>query len=73
MIEFFKGAHYDFLGWRKKAYVASGIFIVALLAVSLYHRATTGTFFNYGVDFLGGSLYFADQHGITSTLYRMQQ
>lgn len=24
-------------------------------------------------DFLGGSIYFADQHGTTSTLYRMQQ
>ena len=56
MIEFFKDAKYDFLGWRRKAYVLSAVALAALLAIGLYFQFARGSFFNYGVDFLGGTI-----------------
>ncbi len=43
--------NFDFIGWRKKAYILSGILIVISL-ISLFTRGL-----NFGVDFTGGRTY----------------
>lgn len=50
----FKNANFDFIGKRKIAYIASGVFIVA----GILSFATRG--FNLGVDFLGGRSYVVE-------------
>ncbi|MCK5856397.1 MAG: protein translocase subunit SecDF [Bacteroidales bacterium] len=48
---FMANAKFDFIGWRKKAYIVSGVIIVIGLA-SLAFKGL-----NYGVDFAGGRTY----------------
>ena len=52
----FQNANYDFLGWRRHAYVISAGVAVLLLAGALYFQFARGSWLNYGVDFLGGTL-----------------
>ena len=52
----FQNANFDFLGWRRKAYVISAATIVLLTAGALYFQVARGSWLNYGVDFLGGTL-----------------
>jgi preprotein translocase subunit SecF len=47
----FRGAHYDFLGLRKRAYVLSAALILVGLASLVLHGGA-----RYGVDFTGGTL-----------------
>ncbi|HEX6589917.1 MAG TPA: protein translocase subunit SecF [Longimicrobiales bacterium] len=56
MIRLFHDAHYDFLGWRRKAFVLSAVVTALLVAVALYWQFTRGSWLNYGVDFLGGTM-----------------
>ena len=56
MIRVFKDANYDFLGSRRKAYAISAIAVALLTAGALYFQFTRGSWLNYGVDFLGGTL-----------------
>jgi preprotein translocase subunit SecF len=51
MIEIFKNTHYNFLGFRKKAFVISGILILMTFGSIIYHGG-----FNLAVDFVGGTL-----------------
>ena len=56
MIRLFHDAHYDFLGRRRKAFVVSVATIALLAAAALYFQFARGSWLNYGVDFLGGTL-----------------
>jgi len=47
----FGGAHYDFLGSRRRAYVISTVMLVAGLISIFFHRGLV-----FGVDFTGGTL-----------------
>ncbi len=50
MIRFFANAHYDFIGLRKWAYLATAVFVVPGLVLTLV-RGTT-----YSIEFTGGAL-----------------
>jgi len=52
----FQNANYDFLGFRRKAYVISAVVIAALTAGALYFQFADDGWLNYGVDFEGGTL-----------------
>lgn len=52
----FKDASYKFIEKRRTAYVISAIVIAVGIAGMGYNVATLGSWQNYGVDFLGGSL-----------------
>ena len=56
MIRLFQNANYDFLGARRKAYVLTAAVVAVLTAVALYHQFSKGSWLNYGVDFLGGTM-----------------
>jgi preprotein translocase subunit SecF len=56
MRRLFSDAHFDFLGFRRRAYVASAIVLSIGLAVALYWQVTAGSWLRYGVDFTGGTL-----------------
>ncbi len=52
----FLQAHFDFIGARRKAYVASGTLLVLSIVMALAWQVTKGSWLNYGVDFTGGTL-----------------
>ena len=56
MIRLFHDAKYDFLGWRRKAYTLSIAVVALLVAGALYFQFSRGSWLNYGVDFLGGTM-----------------
>jgi preprotein translocase subunit SecF len=51
MVEIFKNTNINFLGFRKKAFIISGILIAATFASIIYYGG-----FNLAVDFVGGTL-----------------
>lgn len=52
----FKDAAYQFIEMRRKAYTVSAVILVTGIGGMIYNVATLGSWQNYGVDFLGGSL-----------------
>lgn len=56
----FVNAHYNFLELRRKAYLVSGVLLLAGLAAMVVNAATIGSWLNYGVDFSGGTLVQVD-------------
>lgn len=52
----FKDAAFKFIQMRQKAYVVSAVVLVTGIGGMIYNVATLGSWQNYGVDFLGGSL-----------------
>jgi preprotein translocase subunit SecF len=56
MRRLFAGAHYDFIGARRRAYLFSGSALMLGLVFALVWQFTRGAWLNYGVDFLGGTL-----------------
>lgn len=52
----FANANFDFMGHHRKAFVLSGVVLAGLLALSLVWQVTRGSFFNFGVDFTGGTI-----------------
>jgi preprotein translocase SecF subunit len=52
----FQNADYRFIEQRKKAYVVSGVAVLAGIAAMVVNVFAIGNWVNYGVDFLGGSL-----------------
>jgi preprotein translocase subunit SecF len=56
MRRLFSDAHYDFIGLRRIAYMASGAALIISLLAGLAWELTRGSWLNYGVDFAGGTL-----------------
>lgn len=52
----FTDARYKFIEKRRPAYILSGIVLSFLIAVMLFFQFGRGSWLNYGVDFLGGTL-----------------
>ena len=52
----FADAHFDFLAFRRRAYIISGIGLALALVMAIYNQVTAGSWLNYGVDFTGGTL-----------------
>jgi preprotein translocase subunit SecF len=52
----FQDASYAFIEHRQRAYVLSAIVLLIGFGAMAYNTATLGSWANYGVDFLGGSL-----------------
>ena len=52
----FKDASYRFIESRKKAYVVSATILLVGIGAMIYNVFSLGSWQNYGVDFLGGSL-----------------
>jgi preprotein translocase subunit SecF len=52
----FSDANYHFIESRKKAYVVSGVALLACVLAMMLNVFTIGSWQNYGVDFTGGSL-----------------
>jgi len=55
-MKFFSNAAYHFIEKRRTAYVFSVVFLAVGIAGMGFNIATLGSWQNYGVDFLGGSL-----------------
>jgi preprotein translocase subunit SecF len=55
-MRFFANANFDFLQWRRRAYVVSAVFLALGGAAMAYNWSTIGSWLNYGIDFTGGSL-----------------
>ena len=52
----FANANFDFLGLRRKAYIAVGIALLVCVAAMIFGEVRHGSWANYGVDFTGGTL-----------------
>ncbi len=50
------GTKFDFMSFKERAIILSLILIVLSIGSMVYNKMTTGGFFNYGVDFAGGTL-----------------
>jgi preprotein translocase subunit SecF len=59
----FAGANFPFLGWRRRAYILSGVLLVAGLIAMGINIATRGSWLIYGVDFTGGTVVHVDFAG----------
>ncbi|MBR9990293.1 MAG: protein translocase subunit SecF [Gemmatimonadetes bacterium] len=55
MRRLFANANYDFINKRRKAYVLSAAAILISIAAGAFWQVSEGAWFNYGVDFTGGS------------------
>lgn len=55
-MRFFQNASYDFLQFRRRAYVVSAIIIAAGIAGAVFWQVSGTSWLNYGVDFTGGTL-----------------
>lgn len=51
-MRFFKDAHFDFMGARRRAYFLSGVLLLIGIISIFFHSG-----FRYGVDFTGGTLF----------------
>jgi preprotein translocase subunit SecF len=52
----FANAHYEFIAWRRKAYVVSAVALMVSLVAALAWQVSRGSWLRYGVDFSGGTL-----------------
>ncbi len=66
MHRLFDGAHYDFIGFRRRAYVLSGTLLALGFVFALIFQFAKGSWLNYGVDFAGGTLIQAQFHDNTT-------
>jgi preprotein translocase subunit SecF len=55
-MRFFANADFNFLQWRRRAYVVSATFLLIGAAAMAYNWSSIGSWLNYGIDFTGGSL-----------------
>jgi preprotein translocase subunit SecF len=51
----FQHANYPFMQWRRRAYVITGVMLLAGLAAMIMNVGRYGSWLNYGVDFRGGT------------------
>ena len=52
----FQHANYPFMQWRRRAYIVTGVMLLAGLAAMIMNVGRYGSWLNYGVDFQGGTL-----------------
>lgn len=52
----FQHANYPFMQWRRRAYVITGVLLLATVVAMIMNVARIGSWLNYGVDFKGGTL-----------------
>ncbi|HEU4884159.1 MAG TPA: protein translocase subunit SecF [Longimicrobium sp.] len=52
----FQHADYPFMQWRKRAYIVTGILLLAGFSAMIMNVSRFGTWLNYGVDFRGGTV-----------------
>jgi preprotein translocase subunit SecF len=52
----FQHANYPFMQWRRRAYIVTGVLLLAGLAAMVMNVGRYGSWLNYGVDFKGGTL-----------------
>ncbi|WP_420128917.1 protein translocase subunit SecF [Longimicrobium sp.] len=52
----FQHANYPFMQWRRRAYIVTGVLLLAGLAAMIMNVGRYGSWLNYGVDFEGGTL-----------------
>lgn len=55
-MRFFANADFDFLGWRRRAYIVVGVALLVSIGAMIVGQAREGSWINYGVDFTGGTL-----------------
>jgi len=51
----FQHANYPFMHWRRRAYIVTGVLLLAGLAAMIMNVGRYGSWLNYGVDFKGGT------------------
>jgi preprotein translocase subunit SecF len=51
----FQHANYPFMQWRRRAYIVTGVLLLAGLAAMIMNVGRYGSWLNYGVDFRGGT------------------
>ena len=56
MIRLFSNAHYDFIGNRRIAYIATVIALAIAVAAGAFWHFKAGHWLNYNVDFTGGTM-----------------
>jgi preprotein translocase subunit SecF len=52
----FENANYPFMGWRRRAYLVTAVMLLVGLGSMVVNWQRQGSWLNYGVDFLGGTL-----------------
>ncbi|HEX2206921.1 MAG TPA: protein translocase subunit SecF [Longimicrobium sp.] len=52
----FQHANYPFMQWRRRAYVITGVLVLAGIVAMIMNVGRYGAWLNYGVDFRGGTL-----------------
>ncbi|HEV3052423.1 MAG TPA: protein translocase subunit SecF [Longimicrobium sp.] len=52
----FQHANYPFMQWRRRAYIITGVMLLAGLTAMIMNVGRYGSWLNYGVDFRGGTL-----------------
>jgi preprotein translocase subunit SecF len=52
----FQHANYPFMEWRRRAYVITGVLLLATVVAMVMNVVRDGSWLNYGVDFKGGTL-----------------
>lgn len=52
----FQHANFPFMQWRRRAYVITGVLLLAGIAAMVMNVGRYGSWLNYGVDFRGGTL-----------------
>lgn len=52
----FQHANYPFMQWRRRAYIITGVLLLAGLVAMILNVGRYGAWLNYGVDFRGGTL-----------------
>lgn len=52
----FQHANYPFMQWRRRAYIITGVMLLAGLAAMIMNVGRYGAWLNYGVDFRGGTV-----------------
>jgi preprotein translocase subunit SecF len=52
----FQHANYPFMQWRRRAYIITGVLLVATVVAMVTNVVRDGSWLNYGVDFKGGTV-----------------
>jgi preprotein translocase subunit SecF len=75
MLRLFTNANYKFIEIRRIAYIGTAVALAVSIAFAIYWQATRGSWLNYNVDFLGGTMVqvkFADPVDIAEIRERVE-